>query len=137
MISPSSAFRWTLLLPCAAITLWAQPERTSLSGNLRPESIRSSDQGRVDGDFPLPALTLFLKPSPSQQADLRQLLEDQQNPGSPQYHRWLAPEQFADRFGVSRADVASAASWLRGNGFQVGQISAAGPGSPSAVPRAK
>jgi uncharacterized protein (TIGR03437 family) len=84
--------------------------------------LRQNDQGRVDRDFPLPALTLFLKPSASQQADLRQLLEDQQNPASPLYHRWLTPNEFADRFGLNPSDIAATADWLRSQGFTVNKI---------------
>jgi uncharacterized protein (TIGR03437 family) len=65
---------------------------------------------------------LFLKPSASQQADLRQLLDDQQNPASPLYHRWLTPDEFADRFGLSRNDIAAATDWLRSQGFAVGKV---------------
>ncbi len=121
-----------LLLLGAAGSLLAQRDRIAgpidparlvpLSGNLRPAALRQNDGGRVDGSFPLPAMTLFLKPSTSQQAALRQLLEDQQNPASPLYHRWLTPEQFADRFGLSRNDIATTADWLRSQGFAVGKV---------------
>jgi uncharacterized protein (TIGR03437 family) len=93
-----------------------------LNGNLRPVILRQNDAGRVDEDFPLPAMTLFLKPSTSQQADLRRLLADQQNPASLQYHRWFTPQQFADRFGLSLDDSAAAADWLRSQGFTVSRI---------------
>jgi subtilase family serine protease len=55
---------------------------------------------------------LVLKPSASQQADLDQLLEQQQDPSSPNYHQWLTPEEYADRFGVSQADVDKITAWL-------------------------
>jgi uncharacterized protein (TIGR03437 family) len=111
---------FALWLLAAASGLRAQV--VPLSGNLRPAILRQNDAGRVDGDFPIPAMTLFLKPSTGQQADLRQLLADQQNPASPQYHRWLTPQQFADRFGLSLDDSAAAADWLRSQGFAVGRI---------------
>ena len=60
----------------------------------------------------LPYVILVLKPSASQQAALDQLLAQQQDPSSPNYHRWLTPEQFADRFGVSRADIDKTIAWL-------------------------
>ena len=40
---------------------------------------------------------------PAQQAALDRLLADQQTPSSPNYHKWLTPEQYADRFGLSSA----------------------------------
>ena len=56
---------------------------------------------------------LMLKPSAAQQADLNQFLHDQQAPGSPNFRKWLTPEQFADRFGVSQADIGKITGWLR------------------------
>jgi uncharacterized protein (TIGR03437 family) len=93
-----------------------------LTGNLRPAVLRQNDEGRVQGDFRLPAMTLFLKPSPDQRADLHSLLENQQNPASSLYHRWLTPEEFADRFGLSPNDIASTVDWLRSQGFAVRKV---------------
>jgi uncharacterized protein (TIGR03437 family) len=119
----SKALALALLTLCAAGSLRAQANRTNpLNGNLRPAMLRQQDMGRVDRDFPLPALTLFLKRSASQQADLDQLLEDQQNPASALYHRWLTPEGFADRFGVNPSDIGATADWLRSQGFTVNKL---------------
>jgi uncharacterized protein (TIGR03437 family) len=60
----------------------------------------------------IPYVTLVLKPSTSQQADLDRLLAQQQNPSSPDYHGWLTPEQYADRFGVSQPDIDKIVAWL-------------------------
>ncbi len=65
----------------------------------------------------------MLKPSNSQQAELEQLLVDQQDPFSANYHQWLTPEQYADRFGASPADLDKVVSWLRSEGFQVDDLS--------------
>jgi len=32
------------------------------------------------------------------------MLADQQNPSSPQFHKWLTPEEYGDRFGLSAGD---------------------------------
>jgi len=93
-----------------------------LHGNLRPAILLGNDSGPVDGSFPLPALTLFLNSSFRQRAELQRLLEEQQNPRSPQYHRWLTPEQFADRFGVSQNDIAAIVGWLQAQGFTTGKV---------------
>jgi len=116
----------------AATGLQAQRDRISapidaersvrLSGNLRPATLRQNDQGRVDGAFQLSAMALFLKRTPGQQADLLQLLHDQQDPASPLYHHWLTPEEFAGRFGLSQTDIDKVASWLRSQGFAVGKV---------------
>ena len=61
---------------------------------------------------------MFLRPG----AGLGKLLADQQNPSSADYHHWLTPEQFADRFGVSEADVGKVRAWLESVGLAVGDV---------------
>jgi uncharacterized protein (TIGR03437 family) len=61
-------------------------------------------------------------PSAEQQAALDKLLSDQQTPGTPDYHRWLTPEQFADRFGLSPADLGTVRAWLENQGLTVESV---------------
>ena len=84
-----------------------------------PELRSALDQGTVDGSMPLPRITLFFNRTPAQQAELEALLQQQQDPSSPNYHRWLTQEEFAARFGVSEADMAKTAQWLQGQGFTI------------------
>ncbi len=62
---------------------------------------------------------MFLKPSAPQQADLDQLLADQQNPSSPNYRKWLTPEEFGDRFGLNNSDISKISAWLTMQGLEV------------------
>ncbi|MDD5544717.1 MAG: S53 family peptidase [Acidobacteriia bacterium] len=55
------------------------------------------------------------------EAELKQLLEDQQNPNSPQYHHWLTPQEFGKRFGVPEQRYQRVIQWLQDNGFTVVQ----------------
>jgi subtilase family serine protease len=75
------------------------------------------DQGRVDGSFQLNGVKLFLVPSPSQVKALKQLLEEQQDPKSPNFHKWLTIQQYADRFGLSHNDVQKTTAWLKSQGL--------------------
>ena len=77
------------------------------------------DEGAVAGDFPLGNITLVLRPSAAQQSALEQLLSEQQDPSSANYHKWLTPESYADRFGASTADMAKLTNWLTSEGFTV------------------
>jgi subtilase family serine protease len=97
-------------------------QRVSLpnSSHLRPE-IRS-DEGMADDSTVLSDMTLQFSMTASQQADLAELLEEQQNPSSPNYHQWLTPESFGTRFGLSDADLAAVNGWLVGQGFSVKRI---------------
>lgn len=64
-------------------------------------------------------VTLSLAPSASQQAELDQLLIEQQTPGSANYHRWLTSGEYADRFGVSEDDLQLIVGWLEGQGLAI------------------
>ena len=77
------------------------------------------DRGAVEPGFRLSNITLMLRPSAAQQTALEQLLAQQQDPASPNYHNWLTPETYADRFGASAADLDKIAAWLRSQGFTV------------------
>jgi subtilase family serine protease len=69
--------------------------------------------------MPLPHVSLVLKRSASQEAELNQLLAEQQDPSSPNYRHWLTPEEYADRFGASQDDIDKIVSWLRDQGLTV------------------
>jgi subtilase family serine protease len=91
----------------------------SLKGNIHPKVSVENDLGPVSRDLSLDYITLHLKPTPAQQADLDQLLIQLQTPSLPNYHGWLTPEQFADRFGASPTDIAQIVAWLEGQGLSV------------------
>ncbi len=124
-----------LLLALPASTLLAQRNRISgtvdnnrrvaLRGHVHPRAQIHDDQGPVAPSMPLPYLSLVLKPSVSQEAELNQLLAAQQDPSSPSYHRWLTPEEFADRFGASQNDIDKIVSWLRDQGLTVVSVARA------------
>jgi uncharacterized protein (TIGR03437 family) len=113
----------------SAVALYAQQSRLSgaLDGGSRvtltghvPRRIRAAtDRGAVAGNFQLPSMMLVLKPSASQQASLTTLLQQQQDPTSANYHKWLTPAEFANQFGVSQSDLAQIESWLQSQGFSI------------------
>jgi len=114
------------LLPCAA---WSQESRlkgfiesggmTPLRGNVHPRAQAQYDQGPADASRWISPMTLILKRSAAQQAALARLLQNQQDPVSSQYHRWLTPEEFGHRFGFSQADIKAVSSWLESQGFTI------------------
>jgi pseudomonalisin len=53
------------------------------------------------------------------QEELDGLLAALQHPASPQYHRWLSPQEFAARFAPSVEEYGALAQWLEGEGFAV------------------
>jgi len=114
------------------VPVWAaQPDRITgaidnenivLKDSVHPKAQPQYDQGPVDPSMKLAYITLQVSPSASQQAALDKLLAEQQDPASPNYHNWLTPRQFADRFGMSRGDVAKITNWLRSQGFEIVQV---------------
>jgi subtilase family serine protease len=79
------------------------------------------DQGRADGAMKINRASIVFKPSPAQQNALEALLAEQQDSSSANYHKWLTPEQYADRFGMTPSDLAKVASWLRSKGLAVNE----------------
>ncbi len=77
------------------------------------------DQGAVDPSLKMSYMTLLTVPSASQKRALNKLLADQQNPHSLSYHKWLTPEQYADRFGLSPNDIKKLTVWLQSQGFTI------------------
>jgi len=97
-------------------------QTVSLRGQVPPAAQPQNDQGPVDPSFSIPYAFLLLKRTPAQQADLDQLLAEQQDRSSANYHRWLTPEQYAERFGLSGSDIAKITNWLASQGLQVHEI---------------
>jgi subtilase family serine protease len=80
------------------------------------------DRGRTDTTKALSA-SLTFRLSPAQQADMDVLLRQQQGRTSANYHKWLTPEQYAARFGMTAADLAKVTAWLQSQGLTVDGIS--------------
>jgi subtilase family serine protease len=117
------------LLICSTLSFAAQPDRivspiapgqlVQLSAGVPMKAQPQFDQGAVDPSQKLSYMTLLTVPSPSQQKAINQLLAQQQDRHSALYHRWLTPEQYADRFGLSLNDIQRLTTWLQSEGFSV------------------
>lgn len=120
-----------LLLPllASALCFAAAPDRITapivaaqtvrLAAGVPMKARPEFDQGPVDPSLKLGYITLLTAPSASQQKTLNRLLAQQQDPHSPYYHRWLTPEQYAERFGLSPNDIKKITTWLQSQGFTV------------------
>jgi len=67
-------------------------------------------------------LILVLSRSAQQNAQLDELIASQQQAGSPGFHLGLTPEQFANQFGPSDADLQQIESWLGVQGFAIDAV---------------
>ena len=90
-----------------------------------PRTRTALDQGRVEGSVSIDHAAIVFKLAPAQQADLDKLLAEQQDPHSANYRKWLTPEQYAARFGMSASDLAQVTSWLKSQGLTVNGFSRA------------
>src|SRR5256885_15159001 len=90
---------------------------TTLKGNVHPLARAEFDQGAVADSQPMNRMLLLLQRSAEQEAALRQLLDDQQSKGSPNFHSWLTPEQFGAQFGIADSDLIGVTQWLASQGF--------------------
>lgn len=97
-------------------------ETAVLKGSQHPLANPQYDTGRLPGGTRLNGVTLYFSRSAAQDADLNALLAAQQDPKSPQYHRWLTPDQFAARFGVAQSDIDKVQAWLQQQGFSIDSV---------------
>ena len=91
----------------------------TLKGNTHPLARPEFDMEAADSSLPMQRMLLVLRRSKAQETALNKFLDDQQNRSSPNYHRWLTPEEFGEQFGPSDSDVSAAALWLQSHGFAV------------------
>lgn len=94
----------------------------TLRGNTRSSANAANDRGRVLDHLPMDHMLLQLQRSPDLEQALDQYMKDLQNPTSPNYHRWLTPAQFGEKFGVAQTDIDTITSWLQSQGFTVNQV---------------
>lgn len=90
-----------------------------LRGNRNPLARPENDRGAVAPETRIGGARLILNPLPGQAAELADFLEQQRDPSSGNYQRWLTPEEFGARFGASENDVAELTAWLRSQGLTV------------------
>ena len=89
----------------------------TLRGNVHPLARPEFDQGPVSDVQPMRRMLLLFQRSPLQETALEQLLDDQQNKSSANYHAWLTPDQFGKQFGPADADIQTVTQWLTAHGF--------------------
>jgi subtilase family serine protease len=97
--------------------------RVTIAGTHPPMVRRAKDMGSVAPDMQLHGISIVFNRSAAQESALQVLIRAQQTPGSPLYHQWLTPDQFAARFGMTDSDLAKVESWLGQQGFSIDGVS--------------
>ncbi|MEO8055417.1 MAG: S53 family peptidase [Acidobacteriota bacterium] len=112
-----------VLLLGAATAIAVRPEDVLQGVAPVPAEVsRSVDVGRLDGDVRFTRAILVLPAR--DRARLERFLESQQDPSSPDFRRWITPEEFGRRFGAPEADVAALRAHLEANGLEVEDVPA-------------
>jgi hypothetical protein len=93
-----------------------------LKGNVHPLARPEFDQGIVSDAMLANRMLLLLQRSAEQEATLRQVLDDQQNKASANFHNWLTPEQYGKQFGPADTDIQAVTDWLSRQGFHAIQV---------------
>jgi subtilase family serine protease len=111
---------------------------TVIFSGLIAVNARADQSARLVGNHPLQAetepitanadpaqpLTMEVRFAIRNRAELDKLLAEQQDPNSPNYHKWLATGEFDKRFGATPAQVDAVSAWLRSQGFSIVSASA-------------
>ncbi len=100
-----------------------ESNRVTLRGNVHPLARTEFDRGAVSDSQLATRVSLILKRSDDQEAALDQLLEQQQDKSSPNFHKWLTPDQFGKQFGPADSDIQAVTDWLTSRGFTNIQVS--------------
>ena len=120
------AIAQSAIVPAAARNLVTaqvdSSQRFILADNRPAWAAAQNDRGAVPDDLPLQSLTLTLNRSPEREQAFQQLLKGQQDPTSPDYHRWLTPVEIGERFGTSQHDLDAIGAWLAAQGLHVDAI---------------
>jgi subtilase family serine protease len=112
-ISPSPAIQITQAINPAQMT----PMQT----NVRPEATAANDLGAVADDFPMDHMLLLLHRPDAQEQALEQLMSEQLDQNSPNFHNWLTAEQFG-QYGLVAEDLDAINGWLQAQGFTVNEV---------------
>ena len=99
------------------------PAQTQPLANHHPIwAVAANDMGPVPANLPIQSITLVLARSSQQEQAFEQLLRDQQDPSSPEYHHWLTSNEIGESYGLSENDIATLTGWLQSQGLQVSWV---------------
>jgi len=93
----------------------------TLRGNVRGDLARDRDLGPVEDGLEL-HLYFVLARTAERQAALDNLIDRQQQPTAAEFHKWLTPAEFGERFGASEQDIAKISAWLESRGMKVNGV---------------
>jgi subtilase family serine protease len=93
----------------------ASAQTVQLTGTVSTEAFKLPNYGDLPSAESL-SLQIWFKPHHEDQ--LTKLLADQQDPKSPRYRKWLAPQEYSKRFGVTQQEFNRITGWLTKESFR-------------------
>ena len=101
----SSTMGQAAAIPARITQAIDEARMVQMKGNVHPLARAEFDQGAASSATPMKRMLLLLQRSPEQEAALQQLMAEQMSKESPNFHKWLTPEEFGRQFGPADADV--------------------------------
>jgi subtilase family serine protease len=120
----SSAAAQAVAVPARISQAIDETQLVRLKGNVHPLARLEFDRGIVPDATSMKRMMLVLQRSPGQQAALTKFMDEQLSKDSPNYHKWLTPQEFGKLYGPADADIQTVTDWLTRQGFQGIKVSA-------------
>jgi subtilase family serine protease len=89
----------------------------TLHGNVHPMARPANDRGLLADQQPITKIHVLLQRSAAQENALQQLMAQQLDASSKNFHAWLTPQEFGQQFGPADSDVQAVKNWLTSQGF--------------------
>src|ERR1700688_3274197 len=99
-------------------------DTVTVAGNIHEGARADRDAGATDSSLRMEKMVLVLAPRANAAERPDQLIARLHDPASPDYHHWLTPEEYGQRFGISDDDLHAVTSWLQRQGFTVDEVTA-------------
>src|SRR5579863_2737950 len=93
--------------------------RVTLRGSVPRLARPDYDQGEAPAATEMTHVRLFLDRTPERDAALRRYLADLIDKSSPNYHKWLTPDEFGSLYGPADCDIAAIEHWIESEGLTV------------------
>jgi len=119
LLAPTLASPQATPIPSRITQAVDETRLTILRGNTHPLARAEFDRGAASSSLAMHRMLLVLQRSADQESALETLMEQQQDASSPNFHKWLTPQQFGQQFGPSDQDIQTITSWLQSHGFQI------------------
>ena len=94
----------------------------TLTGNTRPEAQRSQLSWPGLGHLPDGPHSPVSAALSGARAAVDKYINQLNDRNSPNFHKWLTPEEFGEKFGVADEDIQQVTNWLQSQGFQINQV---------------